>query len=98
MKLTHIISASFVMLVCVVLAQAQSDRTFVSAHGTDNSDCGSSDLPCRSFGFALAKTNAAGTAFRAAFSSAPTPESSKYQSTTAVCRTTACSRVTTASM
>jgi len=60
MNLTRIISASFIMLICVVLAQAQSDRTFVSAHGTDNTDCGSSNLPCRSFTFALTKTNAGG--------------------------------------
>jgi hypothetical protein len=60
MKLTRIISALFAMLVCAGLAQAQSDHTFVSAHGADNSDCGSSDLPCRSFKFALTKTNAGG--------------------------------------
>ena len=60
MKLTHIINAFVVLLICVALAQAQSDRTFVSAHGTDNSDCGSLDLPCRSFNTALFKTNAGG--------------------------------------
>ena len=60
MKLARIISVMFVTLTCVVLAQAQSDRTFVSAHGSDNSDCGSSDLPCRTFAFALGKTNAGG--------------------------------------
>lgn len=60
MKQTHIISAFFVMLMCFGLAHAQSDRTFVSPRGADNSDCGSSDLPCRNFSFALTKTNAGG--------------------------------------
>ena len=60
MKLKHTISAFVVLLICVTFAQAQSDRTFVSAHGADNSDCGSADLPCRSFSMALAKTNAGG--------------------------------------
>src|SRR5215471_2433316 len=60
MKLTRIISAFSVTLVCVVLAQAQTDRTFVSTHGSDNTDCGSSNLPCRNFSYALTKTNAGG--------------------------------------
>src|SRR5262245_3916964 len=60
MKLTNIIGASLIVLMCFVRAQAQSDRTFVSTHGADNTDCGSSDLPCRSFSFALTKTNPGG--------------------------------------
>jgi hypothetical protein len=60
MKLNSMITALFVMLLCFAQAQAQSDRTFVSSHGVDNTDCGSFDLPCRSFNVALPKTNAGG--------------------------------------
>jgi len=60
LKLTQIIGSCFVALLCSVLAHAQSERTFVSTHGADNTDCGSSDLPCRSFSFALTKTNPGG--------------------------------------
>jgi hypothetical protein len=60
MKLRYIISAVFVVVSCTALAQAQSDRTFVAAHGIDNTTCGTFDAPCRSFNVALPKSNPGG--------------------------------------
>src|ERR1700688_1428627 len=40
-------------------AHAQSNRTFVSGHGSDSNPC-SIALPCRSFAFAITQTNAGG--------------------------------------
>jgi hypothetical protein len=60
MKVRYIISAVFVGLSCTALAQAQSDRTFISAHGIDNTTCGTLNAPCRSFNVGLGKTNPGG--------------------------------------
>ena len=57
--LMAVISALLVLSLHVQPAHADSDRTFVSALGDDNSTC-TRPAPCRTFAGAIGKTNAGG--------------------------------------
>lgn len=60
-KLNHTVATLVLIVLCLVYAEAQSDRIFVSAVGIDSGTCGSFTSPCRSFNVALPKTNSGGT-------------------------------------
>jgi len=60
MKIKYAVGSFVLVFVCLVQASAQSARTYISAHGSDNTDCGSLALPCLSFSYALPKTYAGG--------------------------------------
>lgn len=60
MKFNYIFIASIFIFLCSIEIFAQSDKTFVATTGIDNTACGASASPCRTFTFALTKTNGGG--------------------------------------
>lgn len=60
MKPTSILITVIVTVAAAVNVSAQMHNTFVASTGSDNTDCGSRELPCRDFNYALTKTNHGG--------------------------------------
>lgn len=60
MRPTNILIAIIITCIAAIAASAQMHNTFVASTGSDNTDCGSRELPCRDFNYALTKTNGGG--------------------------------------
>ncbi len=60
MRLNKIIIAALFSCVAAIACTAQSHNVFIATTGSDNTDCGSRELPCRDFNYALTKTEGGG--------------------------------------
>jgi Right handed beta helix region len=60
MRLTNIFIIAIITAAAAIAGSAQMHNTFVASTGSDNTDCGSRELPCRDFNYALTKTDTGG--------------------------------------